>query len=359
MDVNNKTNLSYYKTITAINELHNIFLVKHIESGKIYVKKVMDVYNSAVYKSLFENHIQGTPRIIDYEEDDNQLIVIEEYINGLTISEMIDSALLTKDKIIKYTMGLCDILAIMHSQKPAIIHRDIKPSNIIVTDYDEVFLIDFNAAKNYNKIEKNDTVLLGTEGYAAPEQYGFGASSPQTDVYAMGILLKEMLDSIDCRDERLLSIVDKCTKLEPQNRYGNIIVLKKDLSLVKDKKADDSETESESHKNIYTPPGFRTMRPWKMLIALLGYSVIFGISLTIDMPEKDAVLLWSDRIAILMIFLSTIACWFNYGDIQKLFLMCKSKSKPVHYFGVMLLDVFVSIAIMILLYIFQFAYNAA
>nr|MCR5374259.1 hypothetical protein [Lachnospiraceae bacterium] len=66
MKQNNETDLSYYKTITAINESHNIFLVKHIESGKICVKKVMDVYNAYIYKSLFEDYIVGTPRIIAY-----------------------------------------------------------------------------------------------------------------------------------------------------------------------------------------------------------------------------------------------------------------------------------------------------
>ena len=81
-------------------------------------------------------------------------------------------------------------------QIPAIIHRDIKPSNIIITAYNRAVLLDFNAAKYYSCQSTEDTVLLGTQGYASPEQYGFGSSSPQTDIYSMGILFRELLNSI-------------------------------------------------------------------------------------------------------------------------------------------------------------------
>lgn len=88
---------------------------------------------------------------------------------------------------------LCEILEKLHSANPPIVHRDIKPSNIIITNYDHVILLDFNAAKYFTDPNTSDTILLGTKGYAAPEQYGFGSSTPQTDIYAVGILLKELV----------------------------------------------------------------------------------------------------------------------------------------------------------------------
>lgn len=357
MELNNKTNLSYYKTITAINESHNIFLVKHVESGKICVKKIMDVYNAEIYRALFEEHIAGTPRIIAYGEEDNRLVVIEEYISGSTIAEKIENASLTKEKIVAYMMGLCDILSQLHSRKPAIIHRDIKPSNVIITDYDEVFLIDFNAAKNYDESENNDTVLLGTEGYAAPEQYGFGASSPRTDIYAMGILLKEMLTSINCNDAKLLSIVNRCTKLEPRERYGNIVVLKKDLSYVKEKPAAEKMPELTPNRNKFIPPGFRTMKLWKIIIASIFYTMLLSATFTFDMESDNPAFMWSDRIAILLIELLTIACWFNYGDIQQLFPLSKNKNVWLRLLGILLLNIFSIFFIVFLLYIFQTSYK--
>lgn len=91
---------------------------------------------------------------------------------------------------------LCEILEKLHSVTPPIVHRDTKPSNIIITNYEHVVLLDFNAAKYFADTDTADTILLGTKGYAAPEQYGFGSSTPQTDIYALGILLKELVKSL-------------------------------------------------------------------------------------------------------------------------------------------------------------------
>lgn len=143
----------------------------------------------------------GIPRIIEYLEEDNRLILIEEYISGCSLQDMIDDGKLSLTDIFCYMLELCNILEILHAHSPAIIHRDIKPSNIIITNYNKAVLLDFNAAKYYSEQEK-DTMLLGTQGYAAPEQYGFGASSPQTDIYSLGILLKEMTTSINYSDKK-------------------------------------------------------------------------------------------------------------------------------------------------------------
>ena len=100
-------------------------------------------------------------------------------------------------------------------QIPPIIHRDIKPSNIIITAYNRAVLLDFNAAIYYSCQSTEDTILLGTQGYASPEQYGFGSSSPQTDIYSMGILFRELLNSI-C----YLLISWMCLTIEIKNTYG-------------------------------------------------------------------------------------------------------------------------------------------
>lgn len=81
----------------------------------------------------------------------------------------------------------------MHSYYLPIIHRDIKPSNVIVTNDGIVKLLDMNAAKYYKGNAEEDTHLIGTVGYAAPEQYGFGESSVQTDIYALGVLLNYLI----------------------------------------------------------------------------------------------------------------------------------------------------------------------
>lgn len=127
---------------------------------------------------------------------------------------------------------LCNILEALHSMTPPIIHRDIKPSNIIITSYNYAMLLDFNAAKQFSGQNESDTVLIGTPGYAAPEQYGFGSSSPKTDIYSLGIVLREMLGSITPVPDiapilhRLNLIAERCTQMTPAARYQSVVELK-------------------------------------------------------------------------------------------------------------------------------------
>ncbi|MBQ7077007.1 MAG: serine/threonine protein kinase [Lachnospiraceae bacterium] len=352
LDINKRLTLSYYKTITAINESHNIYLVKHSETGKVCVKKILDVYNTDIYRRLYNNHIEGTPRIIDFDEEDGRLTVIEEYICGTSLSEMISSGTLTADEIINYMISLCTILEKLHSQTPPIIHRDIKPSNVIITGYNELFLLDFNAAKHYNESENSNTVLLGTEGYAAPEQYGFGSSSPKTDIYALGILLKEMLDSANLRDTIYTHIVDKCTKLDPKERYKNVTALKSALKCQKpivEKKAPNGILQ-------FLPPGFRTLTPWKMIVATLSYLFFGALFLTMEIGELTGYLLWLERIFIFLMFLGVVAGSCNYMDIQSYIPIFKTKNKFLHFLFVILLDVGIVFGLLILLFILEQPY---
>ena len=91
MDLSQRLSISYYKTIATINGPHKIYLVQHQETGKFYVKKILDVYSIEVYMYLKSNPITGIPRIIDFCEEDNTLTLIEEYVSGTTLKEKIES----------------------------------------------------------------------------------------------------------------------------------------------------------------------------------------------------------------------------------------------------------------------------
>ena len=90
MNQTSRLAISYYKTIAVINESHKIYLVQHQDTKKILVKKNLYVYNIGIYEYLHNNPIYGTPQIIEYCEEDNKLILIEEYISGQTLQEKID-----------------------------------------------------------------------------------------------------------------------------------------------------------------------------------------------------------------------------------------------------------------------------
>lgn len=336
MDYSQRLAMSYYETIATINELHKIYLVKHKQSNRIFVKKLIDVYNINVYENLYKHPVIGTPRIIDFLEIDNQLVLIEEYISGTPLHDKINSRSLNSDDIIKYMLDLCNILETLHAANPPIIHRDIKPTNIIITSYNNAVLLDFNAAKQFNASEKEDTVLLGTQGYAAPEQYGFGASSPQTDIYSLGIVLKEMMLSCNLNTFALNRIVDKCMKLNPNDRYASIADLKHQLNSLSQAMCHDTSPTS-NHR--FVPPGYRTCTPWKMFLASGSYIYISWLFLTMNVKNTFGVSLWLDRIFGLIMTLLVIFVCTNYLDVQDYLPFCNNKNRLIKYFGIVLSNV--------------------
>lgn len=223
--------ISYYHEIADLNSEHKISVVQHINNKKIYVKKEIDIYNFNVFSQLFNNPIKNTPRIYALYENNDKLIVIEEYISGETLVEVLEiCGTLPESDVICYAILLCDILTSMHSFNPPIIHRDIKPSNTILTEDGRIVLLDFNAAKIESNNKHRDTILLGTEDFAAPEQFGFGSSTPQTDIYALGVLMNTLLTGSSSTETiasgRLNSIIERCLQLNPKDRYSSANALK-------------------------------------------------------------------------------------------------------------------------------------
>ncbi|MDD6066318.1 MAG: serine/threonine-protein kinase [Firmicutes bacterium] len=350
LNLANRLSVSYYQVIAVLDEPHQIYLVQHQETHKIYVKKILDVYNIDIYKQLHTAPVTGTPRIIEYCEENNQLIVIEEFISGESLEDKINNASFTVEDILHYMLDLCDILEKFHSMEPAIIHRDIKPSNVIITNYNRAVLLDFNAAKYYSAQSKEDTVLLGTHGYAAPEQYGFGASSPQTDIYSLGVMLKEMLASIHNSVNHLDIIADTCTQLDPAKRYQSVADLKRELCLSLPTQPSIKKSRNPSR---FLPPGYRTRKPWKMFIASMGYLFISWLGLTLEVDQTYGFTLWLERIFCLAMMLFIVFGCFNYLDIQRLIPLCKHKNRFVHYLGIVLLDISIVVCLLTVMLILE------
>ena len=200
--------------------------------------------------------------------------------------------------------ALCDILLPMHSQNPPIIHRDIKGSNVIIDNEGKIYLIDFDASKLVVKGKNRDTDLIGTEEYAAPEQYGFGQSDQRTDIYAMGILMNKLLTGKFPSEEKykgaLSEIIEKATSLDPVNRYQNVQEFKQSLNTYKTDYSGGTEftvevtTDSGLKKALsHLPypirelPGFRAGKPSYFAAALLWYIFLlsFGFFATMNNPQ--------------------------------------------------------------------------
>ena len=270
--------LSYYKDAAPINESHGIWLVQDQRNGKFYVRKTLTVFNKDIYRYLKNNPIHHTPKIHHMVEDGSTLVVIEDYIPGDTLEEILArEGRLPEAQVLDIAIQLCKILQAFHHAVPPIVNRDIKPSNIKLTEDGIVKLLDMNAARYCNDLAAKDTVLLGTQGYAAPEQYGFGASNVQTDIYAVGVLmnvlLTEKLPAEEKAPGKLRGIIAKCTRLEPEHRYSSIDNLLAALSALKPVSASDTPKESGWRKFLL--PGFRSGNLLLSALSFVGYMTVF------------------------------------------------------------------------------------
>ncbi len=218
--------LSLYRDLGNIDNRPDVVLVKHQETGQKFIKKLLTTYNRSVYDYLRDNPVEHMPIIHEIYESENCLIVIEEYIEGKTVADILEDSVISEDRAIKIAMDVCRILEVIHGLPTPIIHRDIKPSNIMVTPENEIYLLDMNVAKWYDPDKTDDTRYMGTRFYAAPEQAGYGlsASSARSDVYAVGILLNVMVTGKFPKEERaggrLWDIIERCISLNAGDRYS-------------------------------------------------------------------------------------------------------------------------------------------
>lgn len=207
-----------------------IFQLRHKASGRDIVLREYST-PVAVYNFLKNIRHDNIPEIYDtYILEDGQ-IVLEEFINGITVAEVLENGRYTYRGAKKIISSICDVLSFLHNIH--VVHRDIKPENIIITESGNIKLIDLNASRIFKAEKEADTVILGTVGYASPEQFGLSQSDSRADIYALGILLNVMLTGVHPSEQlakgRAGKIILKCTQIDPNKRYRTVEELKYNL----------------------------------------------------------------------------------------------------------------------------------
>lgn len=211
------------KTLQIIKQDNDktISLIEHETTHTKYIQKELNYYDKILYQTLQKIKNPYLPKIFVVQENDNQLTLLEEYIEGNTL----DQQILSKEDVRNIMHQLCECLNTLHKLNPPIIHRDIKPENIIYHN-NKVTLLDFGIARFLDSRKSKDTLILGSVGYAAPEQFGFQQSNPQTDIYALGKLMNYLLnDSLEHQNNipfDLKQIILKATQLDYKNRYKSV-----------------------------------------------------------------------------------------------------------------------------------------
>lgn len=196
-----------------------VSVVRHKKSGTRYIFRRYSG-SGEVYRRLLPVLCPHLPQIMEAAEQDGQTAVLEEYVQGDTLAELLMGARLTEREARQVTMQLCQALHVLHSM--GAVHRDVKPENVILRGSDAV-LIDFDAARIYKDESESDTQVLGTTGFAAPEQYGIFQSDERADIFSLGVLLNIMLTgkhpSREMAAGKMGRIVRKCTMTAPEQRY--------------------------------------------------------------------------------------------------------------------------------------------
>lgn len=215
------------------------------------------------------------PRIVGIEEDSKFFYIIMDFVQGENLKTVvISSGPQAQDTVVSWGVKLCDVLTYLHGK--GIVYRDMKPANIMLSPDGNIKLIDFGIAREYKENASEDTTALGTEGYAAPEQYeGKGQTDARTDVYGMGITLFQLLTgvnpssyqenifSIRLQNPNLSSGLDKiilkCTNKDPKKRYQSTEELKK--ALLNYRKLDDKFLKKQKRviRKFFTLLGLSTL----------------------------------------------------------------------------------------------------
>jgi len=210
------------------DEFARVELLKESASGsteivqgmdkQIFVRKIIP-YINLPYTQLATLQHPALPLIYYVAEDAAHTYVIEEYISGQNLQELLEKkGSFSEKQVTNIALQLCQVLQVLHAHK--ILHRDIKPDNIILKNDGSIKLIDFGAARLAETDQHtHDTHILGTEGFAPPEQYGFAPTDVRSDLYAVGVTIKTLLGPH--YQGRLLKIAGQCTQLDPSQRIAS------------------------------------------------------------------------------------------------------------------------------------------
>ncbi len=234
------------KEIIGKGGLTNVYRAKDLSERDVAVKSILK--ESIKYKTVLDallgevvllqklNH-PFIRKVVEQIEDETYIFIILEYVDGVNLEKLASNSggILSVEQVVHYAMKVAEALQYAHSMNPAIINRDIKPRNIMVDENDNVKLVDFDIAMEFDP-RLDDICVLGTKGYAPPEQY-MGKTVPQSDIFALGMVMHQLLTGVnpveppyETRPIRqynqnyskgLERIIEKCTRPNPDERYSS------------------------------------------------------------------------------------------------------------------------------------------
>lgn len=218
------------------------------------------------------------------ETEQGRPYLVMEYVPGRTLTREARTQQLTVERALRIALQVSEGLAAAH--RHGIVHRDLKPDNIMLTQVEDdthfVKLLDFGIAKLDEQDENNLTrtgLVVGTPQYMAPERIEYGTSDARTDVYALGLILYEMLTGhvpfhgetpyeilrkhVNVAPEPLSRVLPgilpeldmlvlRCLEKDPADRYAHGAELEDELRLLIDVFTHSEQNSAESTMRVHT-----------------------------------------------------------------------------------------------------------
>ncbi|MGZ3621767.1 MAG: serine/threonine protein kinase [Ktedonobacteraceae bacterium] len=235
--------------------------IKEMSQGNLGANEITEATSRFQQEAdlLGSLHHPNLPTIYDGFSEDGRSFLVMEYIDGKTLLQMLKDTggrPLPVAQVLDYAIQLCDVLIYLHSHNPPIIFRDLKPTNVMVKSNGHVMLIDFGIARFFKEGQAQDTVFLGSPGYAPPEQHGSSQTNPRSDLYSLGATLHCCLtgrDPFHASDRfafppvqqmnplvplELGQLIQRMVSLDEQQRPNNAFEVRQALVNIKQKATD-------------------------------------------------------------------------------------------------------------------------
>lgn len=215
------TLLDTYQLIKVLADKNRcrVLHLRHKELGRDLVLRQFP-HPAPVYEMLCGVTCDNLPQVYDVIDHEDGTTVLEEYVEGVTVANRMEEKRIAYREAKGILRGVCHALSVLH--KDGFVHRDVKPENVMITPEGRVVLIDLNISRQVTEARR-DTKIMGTVGYASPEQLGLTQSDARTDVYAAGVLLNVMLTGKHPSEHLARGqagrVVRRCTAVNPDERY--------------------------------------------------------------------------------------------------------------------------------------------
>lgn len=216
-----------------------VWAIKEIKkTSSMYKAKLEAEGEFTEVKILSQIKSPFAPRIADLIESDETLIVIMDYIEGISLLDKLNQEGPQPElKVIDWIIAVCNLLESMHNLDIPIIYNDLKPSNIMLKPNNSISVIDFGAARYINAPIKKSRP--GTIGFYSPEHKS-GVTDQRSDIYTCGMTLYTLLtgekgkgkdgyERNEVKSEKLERIISKATNYDPRLRYQSVKELREEL----------------------------------------------------------------------------------------------------------------------------------